>query len=212
MTPLHFFNPYSELRQTENRLPHWEQNGAIYFVTFRLADSIPAKLRSDWSYERETWLKLNPQPWSIEVELEYHQRFAGKIEEWSDAGYGSCILRRPDCGRIVDETLRHFDGNRIGLISSVVMPNHVHVLFVQNPEFSVEKVLRSWKSYPARQINALIDSSTPLWEKDYFDRLIRDEKHLANCVRYIRRNPAKAKLRSGEYILHENEIAKEIAS
>jgi hypothetical protein len=38
MAALHFFNPHAEIRHTENRLPHWQQTGAVYFVTFRLAD------------------------------------------------------------------------------------------------------------------------------------------------------------------------------
>jgi hypothetical protein len=39
MSELHFFNPYADIRHTEIRLPHWQQSGAVYFVTFRLADS-----------------------------------------------------------------------------------------------------------------------------------------------------------------------------
>ena len=39
------------------------------------------------------------------------------------------------------------------------------------------------------------------WQKDYFDRLIRDSTHFWNCARYIQRNPAKANLREGEYSL-----------
>ena len=46
------------------------------------------------------------------------------------------------------------------------------------------------------------------WQRDYFDRLVRDEKHFANCVRYIRRNPEKAQLSKGEFILWESELAK----
>src|SRR5207244_227864 len=38
MTELRFFNPYAAIRLTENRLPHWQQEGAVYFVTFRLGD------------------------------------------------------------------------------------------------------------------------------------------------------------------------------
>jgi REP element-mobilizing transposase RayT len=30
--------------------------------------------------------------------------------------------------------------------------------------------------------------------EDYFDRYTRDEKHVANTVRYIENNPVKAKL------------------
>jgi hypothetical protein len=39
---------------------------------------------------------------------------------------------------------------------------------------------------------------------------VRDEKHLANCVRYIRRNPEKARLAEGEYTLYESELAKTV--
>jgi putative transposase len=155
MTQLQFFNPYAEIRHTGNRLPHWQQRGAVYFITFRLADSIPNDLRQDWERERETWLDLNLQPWSAEIEQEYHQRFSGMIERWLDAGYGSCALRRRECTTIVDQALHHFDGTRLALISSVVMPNHVHALFVQNAERDLEQLLRSWKSYSARRINAL---------------------------------------------------------
>jgi putative transposase len=207
---LQFFNPFAEIRHTENRLPHWQQNGAVYFITFRLADSIPTNLRHDWERERDTWLAIHPQPWSSDTEREYHKRFSGRIEQWLDAGYGSCFLQRPDCAAVVDEALRHFDRERVQLISFVVMPNHVHALFVQHPEQPLEKLLRSWRSYTSRRINEMLNRSGRLWQRDYFDRLVRDEPHFANCVRYIRRNPQKAKLNLDEYILYESAIARQI--
>ena len=104
-----FFNPYEEIRFTENLLPHWQQNGATYFITFRLADSVPTHLRTQWEEERATWLRFHPEPWDVETELEYHKRFTGVIERWLDAGYGSCVLRQNECASIVDGALRHFD-------------------------------------------------------------------------------------------------------
>ena len=86
----------------------------------------------------------------------------------------------------------------------------MHTLFVQNPEWPLEKLIRSWKGFTARRINALLDRSGSLWQRDYFDRLVRDEKHFANCIRYIRRNPAKANLGAHEFILYESEIARAI--
>jgi REP element-mobilizing transposase RayT len=207
---LRFFNPYDEIRFTENVLPHWQQRGAAYFVTFRLADSIPANLQLQWEEERVTWLTFHPEPWNAETELEYHNRFSTTIERWLDAGHGSCILRQAECARVVDNTLRHFDGERLALISSVVMPNHVHALLVPNPEHSLEDLIRSWKTFAARTINQLIGRSGNLWQRSYFDRLVRDEKHFANCVRYIRRNPVKACLTAHDYILYESNLAKQI--
>src|SRR4029077_20019906 len=130
MTELRFFNPYADIRQTQNRLPHWQQSGAVYFVTFRLADAVPIRLRNQWENERDAWLRVHPKPWNVETEREYHRRFSGAIEQWLDAGHGSCLLRRPDCARIVADTLHHFEGERVAMILFVVMPNHVHAVFV----------------------------------------------------------------------------------
>jgi REP-associated tyrosine transposase len=210
MNDLRFFNPYAEVQHTENRLPHWQQEGAVYFVTFRLADSVPSSLLNQWRDEREGWLRVHLEPWSFEIEREYHQRFSGAIERWLDEGHGACLLRRHDCAEIVAETLRHFEGERVMMISFAVMPNHVHALFVQNPEWPLEKLIRSWKGFTARQLNKLLGRSGNFWQRDYFDRLVRDEKHFANCVHYIRRNPAKAHLSKAECILWESDIAKAI--
>jgi len=210
MDTLRFFNPYEEIRFTENLLPHWQQNGATYFVAFRLADSVPTHLRTQWEDERKAWLQFHPEPWNIETEQEYHKRFTVAIERWLDAGYGSCVLRLVDCARIVDNALRHFDRQRLALISSVVMPNHVHALLIQNADHPLEHLLHSWKAFSSRNINRLGGRSGTLWQRSYFDRLVRDEKHFRNCVHYIRRNPEKAHLKPGEYIPYESDMAKQI--
>ena len=210
MTELRFFNPYADIRFTANRLPQWQQQGAPYFVTFRLADAVPEHLRTQWESERAAWLRVHPQPWSADVEREYHERFSGTIERWLDAGHGSCILRRYDCAKIVAGALRYFDGKRAAIISSVVMPSHVHALFVQNADWPLEKLLRSWKSFTSRKINSVLGRKGSLWQRDYFDRLVRDEKHFANCARYIRTNPERTHLQTDEYILYESELARSI--
>ena len=210
MDTLRFFNPYKEIRFTENLLPHWQQKNAVYFITFRLADSIPTHLRTQWEEERQIWLRFHPEPWGPETEQEYHKRFTGAIERWLDAGHGSCVLRQNECARIVDDALRHFDADRLALVSSVVMRNHVHALLIQNPTHPLEDLLQSWKTFTSRSINRLHGRSGTLWQRSYFDRLVRDEKHFRNCVRYIRRNPEKAHLRGGEYILYESDLAKQI--
>ena len=208
MNDLQFFNPYEDIRFTANRLPHWQQKGAVYFVTFRLANAVPRHLRTQWESDREAWLRVHPQPWSTPVERDYHNRFSGAIERWLDDGHGSCVLRRHDCAAVVAEALRHFDG--VSQIAWVVMPNHVHAVFVLNPAWSLEKIILSWKGFTARKINPLLERKGNFWQRDYFDRLVRDAKHLANCVRYIRRNAEKGRLRKGEFVLYESEFARSI--
>jgi len=81
---------------------------------------------------------------------------------------------------------------------------------VQHPSWPLEKLVRSWKSFTSRKINSVLSREGTLWQRDYFDRLVRDEKHFANCIRYIWRNPERAGLRSGEYILYKSELARSI--
>ena len=121
MAELRFFNPYADIRFTANRLPHWQQEGTTYFVTFRLADSVPANLLAQWETQRRIWLGVHPEPWTREVESQYHRRFSGAIERWLDSGHGQCLLRRPDYAQIVADTLHYFDGARVLMISFVVM-------------------------------------------------------------------------------------------
>ena len=90
------------------------------------------------------------------------------------------------------------------------MPNHVHAVFVLNPAQSLEKIILSCKGFTARKINSLLGRKGNFWQRDYFDRLVRDARHLANCIRYIRRNPAKACLHASEFVLYESELAKSI--
>ncbi len=206
---LRLFNPYAEIRQTKNRLPHWQQMGATYFVTFRLADALPHQLLKKWESERR-----HGSLFTLSHGL---QRSNTNITGYSPApsNDGSTQAMAPvSCdnmlGKIVAETLLHFDGIRFTMISFVVMPNHVHSLFVQNPDWPLENLIGSWKRFSAGAINKLISRSGQFWQRDYFDRLVRDEKHFANCVRYIRRNSKKARLKRNEYILYENEVAQKI--
>jgi REP-associated tyrosine transposase len=154
---------------------------------------------------------ISSATWDAETEREYHERLSGAIERWLDAGHGSCVLRRHECAAFVEEALHHFDGDRVSQIAWVVMPNHVHAVFVLNPAWSLEKIILSWKGFTARKINSLLGRTGSFWQRDYFDRLVRDPRHLANCVvGYIRRNPKKRCLCEREFVLYESEFARTI--
>jgi len=47
------------VRIYHRNLPHWRQEGVTYFVTFRLADSIPDHVRQGWEDEKGNWLKAH---------------------------------------------------------------------------------------------------------------------------------------------------------
>ena len=194
-----FLDPRAEVPQHRNRLPHWQQDERTYFVTFHLADSIPRAKMMEWLSERAAWLRWNTPPWSEEQQREYARRFGRTIERWLDAGEGACLLRDPDVAEIVRNAFSHFGGSRCDLHSWVVMPNHVHLLVSLREGQTLDGLMQSWKGFTSRAINRLLGRSGALWQKDYYDRLIRNAEHFWNCANYIRNNPAKARLAENEY-------------
>src|ERR1043166_7684288 len=99
-SPATLFQPFDEqtkLQQTKRHLPHWEQEGATYFVTFRLIDAVAQEVLAQWREEREQWLKRHPQPWDWRTAREYMRMNEESREEWLDRGHGSCLLRTPAC-------------------------------------------------------------------------------------------------------------------
>jgi leucyl-tRNA synthetase/REP element-mobilizing transposase RayT len=199
--PARLFNESSETSISRHKLPHWQHGESACFVTWRLDDSLPKEKLELWSAEREAWLKTNPQPWSVETEKDYHQRFSDRLDEWLDAGSGSCVLRNPEVRGSVTQALRHFDGERYHLHAFVVMPNHVHVLFSPVEGHRISDILHSWKSFTSKQIGKILGEGGQLWQPEYYDRLIRSERHFYKVLGYISENPEKACLKEGGFDL-----------
>ncbi|MGJ8724299.1 MAG: REP-associated tyrosine transposase [Roseibacillus sp.] len=163
-------------------LPHFDGTATIQALTFRLADSLPQSVLAGW---RTQLRDLD--------EAQAHIQLSRKIAHYEDAGHGACLLSNPSNAEIVQDALLHFDGERYRLLDWVIMPNHVHALVKTDTE-PLPRIVKSWKTFTARQINLARKSSGPVWEREYHDRYIRDLAHYHNAVAYIRNNPVKAKL------------------
>lgn len=201
-----FFNPHAPVAIHTRHLPHWQQPGALVFLTWRLADALPGTLLESWQAERTDWLIQHPPPWDATTELAYRRLFPARLEQWLDAGHGSCVLRDPACSAEVEMALRHFDRQHFNLDSYVIMPNHVHLIVRLLADHSLPAIVKSWKNFSARGINRHGRASGSLWQEGYWDRLVRDASHLFRCRNYIRRNPEKARLATTAYRLHISEI------
>src|SRR5262249_49902578 len=131
-------------------LPHLRREGASYFVTFRLADTLPADVMVRLKREREAILQhalvaKRPLTWHEQEELfRWH---ASRVDAHLDAGHGRCWLRRPDLAQLVSDALRFFDGVHYDLPAWVVLPNHVHVVARPYPNWPLSVILKSWKGY-----------------------------------------------------------------
>ena len=176
------------------QLPHWRQQGATYFVTFRLADSIPGDKIEYLNRLRADWFARNPPPQSRQAVDQLGRMLSKRIEYWLDKEMGSCVLQEERFVKIVDESLKHFHGVRYELGASVIMSNHVHCIIrpCQTSTMDLEDILGRVKWYTAMRINALLNKSGALWQAESYDRIIRDPEHLWRCLQYIAKNPSRA--------------------
>ncbi len=142
-------------------------------MTFRLADSLPAKVIE-----------------SLRLADDLLQSFDREL----DSGSGACWLLQPEIASLVENALIHFDRERYRLLAWCLMPNHVHVVVEVSAKHSLTQVIGNWKSFTAKRANSLLGRSGPFWHADYFDRYMRDENHLMRTIAYVEDNPVKAGL------------------
>ena len=199
----HGFDPHGEVIQRRRNLPHREQPGATYFVTFRLGDSVPEALLLEWREEQENWLEHHPKPWDWKTEREHKRRFVEDREDWLDQGHGSCLLRDSRAAGIIADALRHFNLKRYVIDAFVVMPNHVHVLVQPAAGRWLPDIVHSWKSFTGNAINRLLARDGQVWMPESYDHIVRDWRELLAFRQYIAANPEKAGLSDGEFVLEQ---------
>jgi len=185
------------------RLPHWEKDSATYFITFRLADSLPQSVLDRIESERRsiiaTAVQLGRAVTSDERRRIQHLS-TPVIERFLDSGAGACHLQNSAIAGELANALRCFDEKRYRLFAWCVMPNHVHVVARLFPGRTLAAVLHSWKSFSAKHANHILGSHGVFWQREYYDHLIRDEEDFERAINYLAENPAKAKLKDWKWV------------
>ena len=74
------------------------------------------------------------------------------------------------------------------------MPNHVHVLIETKIGFPLDEVVHSWKSYTGSEANKILGRRGEFWQREYYDRYVRNAEHYEAAIRYIEGNAALAGL------------------
>ena len=202
-------NSFEDIEIYTRHLPHWRQKGATYFVTFRLADSLPKKkleelkqIKIAWQREldaREAVGKLTDserkEAWERLARITFE-----KAERWLDQGMGSCALRDAETRQFVVDALKFYDDEQYELGCYVVMPNHAHLVIRPHGDQKLENILAGRKRKMSRDINHLREKTgrSP-WQEESYDRIVRDAAHLWRCIQYIGNNPKKANLKEGDF-------------
>jgi len=165
-------------------LPHFDAPVVTQIVTRTLADAIPRRLWDGIS--RSGPATLNALPSSI-------QSARRRLEALLDTSRGQCHLRNPEIASCVESSLCRGDSSEYQLGGWVIMPNHVH-LVVDIWERPLSELVQAWKGKSAREANRVLRRTGRFWREDYYDTLVRDERHLARAVRYIEDNPVNARM------------------
>lgn len=145
---------------------------------------------------KDEWSRKHALPHSDEQLDELQRESMRRVEAWLDQGMGSCILTDARLSSKVVEAMQNGDGDSHELGCYVVMPNHVHAIVrplspVDDP---LEAILQRWKGGSSYEINLCVQRFGALWERESFDRMIRDEEHLYRVIQYIGRNPRNASM------------------
>jgi putative transposase len=162
------YNPFAETHIHRQNLPHWRQWGTTYFVTTRLADSVPGPIAADWRRTRDAWLQAHGIRSTDELPKltdgerhEYHREFTARFHELLDAGHGECVLANAACADILIARLLAGHGAAYQIDAWCIMPNHLHALVEPAEHVTLGEI--TTKSRITCPCTSVRRRSRPLW-------------------------------------------------
>ena len=173
-------------------LPHLYNGHNCFFITFRLADSLPQSVIAELKNKLQGEVKLIDEKDQIkkriiidELKIKHFKKYEHQLDS---KPYGDCVLKNIEIAQILYDKILH---------CFCIMPNHVHILLStldDNEIVKLDKWLQLIKGGSAFLINKALNRTGKLWATESFDRYIRNEKHFYNSYNYTLNNPRLAKL------------------
>ncbi len=194
-----------------NDLPHFQQPGQAYFVSWNLKNAIPPKALKRYT-DKLSYLKqqIASAEKSANTQLvlllksDFYKTRKMYMKAYDDllhlSKHSTIDLSKVSHSKIIRESLLFYENKRLHNYAYCIMPNHVHWAFKtlevdeNNKPVYLEKLMQAVKGFTSREINKLENKSGQLWQKESFDVTIRNEKHLYNVIEYIKYNPVSAGL------------------
>jgi len=161
---------------SQRHLPHWTPPGQDIFITWRLHDSLPAKVRPPACTETDG------------KTFDYYDRILDKAKT------GPVWLKDDRIANCVLAALTSAQQRKMFTVRSyVVMANHVHVLLALHAPLS--QIMQQIKGATAREANLILGRTrSRFWQDESFDHWIRDAAEWQKVRTYIERNPVAAGL------------------
>jgi len=96
---------------------------------------------------------------------------------------------------VIEHCLRD-NGVRYRLHGAVVMPDHVHMILTplrdeRGAVFGIAEIMNGLKGASAHTINRALKRRGPVWQEEYFDRILRSNENARNKVEYLCHNPVR---------------------
>ena len=129
--------------------------------------------------------------------------------------FGEIIEQRMvlnESGKILETEWEKLENKNIRLLEYCIMPNHFHGIIeikswvirelplhdIKNYEKTrrqmiIPKLVGKFKMLSAKNINKLNDKTGKMWQRNYYEHIIRDEKDYMRISNYIKNNPRKWK-------------------
>ncbi|GIV85694.1 MAG: hypothetical protein KatS3mg052_2701 [Candidatus Roseilinea sp.] len=192
-------------------LPHYHPPDATYFVTFRLAGSLPQQVLESLrqAYEQEEALlrqRLQGQLLGEEI-YKLQKRIFARYDAALDLAAGGPHWLADRClANVVAREIRALHPTHYALLAYCIMSNHVHLLLdlhgIPDPprlasgqhHTPLNHALRLLKGRTARFCNQMLGRSGPFWTPESYDHVVRDKKECERIIAYIINNPVKAGL------------------
>jgi REP element-mobilizing transposase RayT len=195
-----FLKNLSEITtRTRGYIPHWELRGAAYSVTIRLHGSLPREVIARLHEERirnERAITGGVRPMTGVEDTTLRAHMESRYDEALHTDQSVAFLSDSSVAELVARTLDFFHGERYRLYAWAIMPNHVHIVVAPIEPHTLATILHSWKSYSSNRANEILGRTGPFWHREYYDRIVRDERDLANTIDYVLANPRKAGLKN----------------
>lgn len=83
--------------------------------------------------------------------------------------------------------------HRVEVLAYCLMSNHIHLIAVPERDDGLERVLRPLHMRHAQRVNRNRDWKGHLWQGRFFSSPL-DEQYLWAAIRYVERNPVRAKM------------------